>query len=64
MASKRARAVISSEKSKTPSMSERLSKQFGSFKFFLGSLAALGSTVRLLRPNGEASMGLDDQAMR
>ena len=28
------------------------------------SSRALGSTVTLLRPNGEASMGLDDQAMR
>ena len=30
----------------------------------LTSSRALGSTVTLLRPNGDASMGLDDQAMR
>ena len=30
----------------------------------LTSSRALGSTVRLLRSNGETSMGLDDQAMR
>ena len=28
------------------------------------SSRALGSTVRLLRSNGETSMGLDDQAMQ
>ena len=30
----------------------------------LTSNRALGSTVTLLRPNGDASMGLGDQAMR
>ena len=30
----------------------------------LTSSRALGSTVTLLRSNGDASMGLDDQAMR
>ena len=30
----------------------------------LTSSRALGSTVTLLRTNGDASMGLDDQAMR
>ena len=30
----------------------------------LTSSRALGSTVTLLRPNADASMGLDDQAMR
>ena len=30
----------------------------------LTSNRALGSTVTLLRSNGDASMGLDDQAMR
>ena len=30
----------------------------------IGSSRALGSTVTLLRSNGDASMGLDDGAMR